>query len=273
MSLLPQPLIATDAVVLRTWPTGETSTIASLLTARCGFLRVLAKGARTGTSALRPLVQPGRLVNVECGHVAGRQLQYLRGGSVVLDPLATDGDLDRLACLLAAMELVDRCRPTGEHEDPLFALCRDFVSVLSSAPPARAVGCFYAFELSLLDLQGVGPELGACAVCGGDLGGQAGQVGGALGFAAAAGGVLCSSCVAGGSGGVGRPLARETLAALRALPTDGARARWAPARWVEREVGILLHVFLGYHLPAYRLPAALALRRAGGGPCAGEGGP
>jgi len=31
---------------------------------------------------------------------------------------------------------------------------------------------------------------------------------------------------------------------------------------VRREVGALLHRFLGYHLPGYRLPAALDLLRA-----------
>lgn len=88
MSVLTKPSAASDALVLRAWPCGETSVIASLLTRELGFVKVLAKAARRPRSRLRPLVEPGRLLNVEFGLDPARELQYLRGGSVLLDPLA-----------------------------------------------------------------------------------------------------------------------------------------------------------------------------------------
>ena len=113
MSLLPQPVVASDALVLRTWPTGETSVVVSLLTSEYGYVRVIAKSARRPRSVLRPLTEPGRLVSVEFSLVPGRSLQYLRSGSLLLDPLGEGASLESSAFLLAALELVDRCRPAG----------------------------------------------------------------------------------------------------------------------------------------------------------------
>ncbi len=254
MSLLPQPSGAGDAVVLRAWPTGETSVVASLLTAEHGGLRVLAKGARQQASRLRPLVRPGMLASLEFGLAPGRELQYLRGGTVRLDPLA-GGGLERAAFLLAALEIVDRCRPGGGRDGRLFALCHDYLRVLSCAPRGGEAPVFYAFELSLLRLQGVAPVLDACAACGAALG-----AGDPVGFGPACGGLLCAACL---GGEAGWPLAPETVADLRRLaaaPPAGPASGPADPR-IRRQVGIALHRFLEHHLPNYRLPSALDLLR------------
>ncbi len=97
MGVMSRPSASTEALVLRCWPCGETSTIASLLTREHGFVKVIAKGARGPRSQLRPLIEPGRLVNVEFSLDARRELQYLRGGGVDLDPLAWDRNLMRVS--------------------------------------------------------------------------------------------------------------------------------------------------------------------------------
>ncbi len=259
MTLLPQPVVAGDALVLRTWPTGETSVIASLLTAEHGYVRVLAKSARRPRSALRPLVQPGRLVSVEFNLAPGRELQYLRTGSVLLDPVTAEGGLDRAAFLLAAVELVDRCRPSDAQERQLFALCHDYVRVLSCAAPGSEASLYYAFELALLELQGVGPALDACIGCGRNVSDERPV----CWFDPAGGGVVCSRCGTRSTGGTARTLAPEVLATLRGLAEGSAGKLVAVelARAVARETGILLHRFLAYHLPGYRLPTALDLLR------------
>lgn len=325
MSLLPQPVVATEALVLRAWPTGESSVIASLLTERAGYLRAIAKGARAGGSVLRALVQPGRLVAVECGAAAGRELQYLRGGSVLLDPLLGDNTLARTAYLLAALELADRSRPPEDRQPQLFALGRAFVQVLSCAARGAEARLFYRFELALLGVHGVSPVLAACAVCGApgpdgmvpDAPVAAGQAPTAAPAAApgwrfspAAGGAVCARCGAAGHARDGRELSAGGLDALRALAGEaggaaeaavadgaaggaGGAGEEAATAWPEapagppgddggglepwrREVGVLLHLFLGYHLPGYRLPAGLELlrpARPGGGTAGGSGPP
>jgi DNA repair protein RecO (recombination protein O) len=268
MSLLPQPTGSGAAVVLRTWPSGETSVIASLLTADHGPLRVIAKGARRPHSALRPLVQPGFLVEVEYGLTPGRQLQYLRGGTVVLDPLATAPTLERHAFLLAAVELADRCPLTAARGGELYELCHDYVRVLSCAAPGQEALLFYGFELSLLRLQGLCPQVEACTVCGRVV---AIREPGTW-FVPGGGGLVCGDCRRqegaaedpSGLATAGRALPREVRGLLRRLASAPPAADpddSPPARWAVRELGILLHRFQEYHLPGYRLPAALGLLR------------
>ncbi|PIV80689.1 hypothetical protein COW53_08360 [bacterium CG17_big_fil_post_rev_8_21_14_2_50_64_8] len=271
MSVLPRPVACTDALVLRSWPCGETSAIASYLTRDHGYVKVIAKAARRPRSQLRPLVEPGRLIGVEFGLDPGRQLQYLRAGSVHLDPLGTGASLERSAFLLGALELVDRCRPRDPEgassandgdTDSLFAVCEEFVRMLSS-PTCTAPGlAFFGLEWNLLRLHGLAPELTACAGCGTELDPQ---VSGGLWFSLAEGGGMCPGC--GGEreppGGARRRLSAGAWTALLTIAGGGALAPaevpWSRA--LRREIGALLHGFLGYHLPGYRLPAALDLLR------------
>jgi recombinational DNA repair protein (RecF pathway) len=164
---------------------------------------------------------------------------------------------------------VDRCRPTGAHERALFALCHHFVRVLSSATPGTEASLFFAFELAFLDLQGFGPALTACADCGAELRGVAR---GAK-FSPAQGGGLCDSCAAELAPTTYQIVAGEVWQVLRRLREEG-KQKLTPfplPRPTAREVGILLHKFLGFHLPGYRLPAALDLLRPWSGPTGGQG--
>lgn len=259
MAVLSQPVASSDAVVLRTWPTGETSVIASMVTGEHGYVRMIAKGARSERSTLRPLVQPGRLVNVEFGLRPDRELQYLKGGQVLLDTQMGDGGLERTAYVLAVVELADRCRPSGDRDRDVFVLCRSFLQMLSSRSPGDA-GLFYAFEFNLLDLHGIGPEIGSCAHCGST--GEEDPARGAR-FCPDVGGLVCRSCGAEGIGGFGRPLTRGAHEILLGIDRgDGeAIAVVASDSALRREIGIHLHGFLQFHVPTYRLPAALELLR------------
>jgi DNA repair protein RecO (recombination protein O) len=258
MSLLPHPVVSSEAWILRTWPTGEASVIASLLTERYGYVRVIAKGARGASSVLRPLVESGRLASLEFSLAAGRQLQYLRGGSVRLDPLAQKASLERSAFLLAAVEFVDCCRPQELQSSRLFAVCCDYVRMLSCSAPGSEAYLFYALELALLNLHGLAPALDDCAVCGRPLP-SAGP--GERAFSIETGGVVCRGCAASDSRLPCRELAEDVLGAMR-MAQERALAELPfnpPERRVMRQMGIALHHFMVYHLPSYRLPAALDL--------------
>ena len=289
MSLMTRPSACTDALVLRTWDCGETSVIASLLTRDHGYVKVIAKAARQPRSRLRALVESGRLVTAEFGLDPGRELQYLRGGTVNLDPLGPGATLERTAFLLGALELVDRCRPRETIREPirgtlrgtvrdaggaqdsylepapaaapgLFAVCEEFVRVLSSPACRQPDLVFFGLEWELLARHGLAPALGVCAGCGRPLP-EAGQ--GSLRFSPGEGGVICPGCTGPAGAGAGTALDRETWLILRGLGGEGAGLGDGPplARAQRRQVGAILHGFLGYHLPGYRLPAALDLLR------------
>ncbi len=271
MGVVTRPAAATDALVLRAWPCGETSAVVSLLTRDHGYVKVIAKSARQARSTLRPLVEPGRLVSVEFSLDPARELQYLRGGGVELDPLGFEPTLERSAYLLGALELVDRCRPAGAllRDDPggaadLFGVCDAFLRMLSSAASPDPALVFFAFEWELLARHGVAPEVSACCACGRP---RAALAAATLRFSASEGGVMCGECARGGADGGGRPLGEDALGVFLALDAHGLEgsrglAMETPTR---REVGGHLHRFLGYHMPGYRLPAALDLLRAARG--------
>ena len=225
MSLLPKPTVGSEAWVLRAWSCGETSVIASLLTREHGYVRMMAKGARGPRSQLRPLVEPGRLVNVEFSWNPDRELQYLRSGTVLLDFLTGDPTLEGTAYLLGALELADRCRPIqGSGSDrtavEVFAICEEFLRVLSSEACSDPAFLFFAFEWELLQRHGMAPEVATCASCGNRLEESGEQV---LWFSPADGGLVCGECVHLSGATRGNPLGQEALGFLRLLSRTGMR--------------------------------------------------
>jgi len=264
VGILSRPVVHSEALVLRVWSCGESSAVVSLLTGQEGFVKVLAKGVRKPGSRLRPLIEPGRLVEVEFSLDPGRDLQFLRSGSVVLDPMTGVPTLEKTAYLLGALELVDRCRPLGHaagHRGTvgLFEVCGDYVRMLFSPSCRAPANLFFAFEWELLERHGMAPEIDSCISCGGSLAGTAGSP---LWFSPGDGGAVCGSCAIAGLAGL-RPLGREALRFLGNLSTDGLDCppEGPMPRSLRREVGTVLHFFMGYHLPGYRLPAALELLR------------
>jgi DNA repair protein RecO (recombination protein O) len=276
VGVVTRPTAATEALVLRAWPCGETSAVVSLLTRDHGYVKVIAKAARRPLSTLRALVEPGRLVSVEFSLDPARELQYLRGGGVDLDPLGGEPTLERSAYLLGALELVDRCRPAAalaradDSAAELFAVCGAFLRMLSSPAGPDPALAFFAFEWELLDRHGLAPDLARCCACGLAVSAVAGA---ARRFSAAEGGLMCGACARGGADEGCRPLGDQALALLAALAAAGLAAAWTlpvPTAPVRREIGGHLHRFLGYHLPGYRLPGALDLLRAGRGGAAAD---
>jgi len=275
MGVMSRPAVSTEALVLRVWPCGETSAVASLLTRDHGYIKVIAKAARGPRSRLRPLIEPGRLVTVEFSLDPRRELQFLQGGEVDLDPMADGPTLERSAYLLGALELMDRCRPLevgGPHGDEaevpedLFAVCGHFVRMLSSRSCTRMALLFFAFEWELLARHGMAPEVSACVACGRALAEL--ELSG-LRFNPAEGGLICGACVLSDGLNGGKPLGEAALGHLREMAETGidldGTGGQGPAlpRPLRRELGALLHRFLGYHLPGYRLPVALDLLRTG----------
>ncbi len=270
MGVLPQPVGQSDGLVLRVWPCGESSVVASLLTREHGYVKVIAKAARRAKSRLRALVEPGSLVAAEFSMDPRRELQYLRGGTVVWAPLGPGSSLEHSAFLLGALELVDRCRPLStnmgagqDHSatEALYEICDDFIRVLSSPACRRLDLAFFAFEWSLLVCHGITPEVTGCTSCGLDEKALAAET---MWFSPSEGGAVCGRCARGDGVNCGKPLSLDAWQVFRELTAQGVELGDEDplVRTLRRELGAHLHNFLGYHLPGYRLPVALDLLRA-----------
>ena len=180
-------IVKDRAVVLKTYPYGESSVVAVALTRSHGKVRLLAKGARSPKSALQG--------SLRTGSVCGDRFLFSAGAG----PAASQGDarpwrhskrraddLERLCLFQAGLEIVDRSVVEREADERVFDLIESFMRLLPAAADPWAL--FYALEIDVLKLAGSFPSTAACGRCRRALEGEAFAV------EAASGLVSCRAC-------------------------------------------------------------------------------
>ena len=212
--------MATDkarAIVLRTFPFGESSCVVSLFTRAHGKLRALAKGAW----------RPKGSFDAALDLLSTCQVLVLRKSSGALD-LLTEACLEHrfrvgrsLVSYLAALhlaDLLDSLTADGDPQPELFDVAHSTLRTLSAPADGSSVGladrdvralATHA-ELALLRLLGHAPALVRCAECRGTV-----PDGGRTAFGMLDGGVLCPLCRRGKRAVVS--VSSEAVAALRLL--------------------------------------------------------
>jgi DNA repair protein RecO (recombination protein O) len=181
------PPVATDALVLRTYKLGETSTIAVLLTRDRGKVRAVARGARGRRSRYRSALEP--LSEVRAGLYGRQGAELLRLGECELIRTAFAAGTGRLeyGLLLGYFaELLEGFVQEGEADDAVYRLA---VAVIRALEDGRS-GVLMAryLEAWLLKLHGIYPPLRRCAGCDGPL------AAGELLYSDEAHGFVCASC-------------------------------------------------------------------------------
>jgi len=224
----------TDAFVLRGRNLGEADRIFTLFTRERGKLDAVAKGVRRVKShvagKLEFLSEASLLLH------AGRSLAVITGATLVHSEWERLVEPGAFAAANVVAELVDAfCEPDLAQPE-IYALLQSVVRALAAAPQPRAL--LARFELRLLDLLGILPEMDACVRCGNAL-----QDGADAWLDPSAGGLVCGGCHSGGD--AGRLHAGE-LANLRALAAPrGARAALHATPVVARAVDALVTYHLG----------------------------
>jgi DNA repair protein RecO (recombination protein O) len=209
------------AVVLRSFPFGETSCVVVLYCRDFGKVRALAKGAWRPKSGFDGGLD---LLSIS-------QVLVLRKSSGGLD-LLTEAALERrfrvgtsLAAVLGGLhvaELLDALTADADPQPELFDEAHATLRRLSDwqGDEAGLPGILVASELALLRLTGHGPELHACVECHAPL-----AAGGRTAFGMLDGGTLCPRCRGGRRGVVS--VSATGLATLRSL-ADAPRAGDVP---------------------------------------------
>ncbi len=190
-----------DAVVLRTYRTGESDRVVVLWTREHGKVRVLAKGARRSTSRLGGSLEVGSHVRVDL--VATRGEFFIVRHVEHLDRMATArSSYERITAGYAVVEIVDAIPAEDIADEGIFELLVRVLSVLDdpSFLPALVPA---AFAFRLLALDGSAPVVDECVNCG--------RPGPLVAFDAQVGGTLCAQCRS------GRALSPEALALIRRL--------------------------------------------------------
>jgi len=184
------PAEKTRALVIRTVPFGETSSVVTVYCREFGKLRALAKGAWRPKSSF-----DGGL-----DLLSTSQVLVLRKSSGGLD-LLTEAALENrfrvgtsLAAVLGGMhvaELLDVLTADADPHPELFDVAHATVRRLSDWPgdetPLAAI--LLAADLAILRLVGHAPETGVCVECRGPL-----PIAGRIAFGMLEGGTLCPVC-------------------------------------------------------------------------------
>lgn len=180
-------VLATDALVLRSYKTGETSRIVVLLTRERGKLRAVAKGARGPRSRYQSALETLSEVRATLYGRQGAELLRLGACELVRSAFPARGRaLEAGLALSYFAELLDAFAQEGEAEDAVYRLA---LVVLRAAEAGRPTAVLSRYlEAWLLRLHGLYPPLDACASCGRPL------PTGALRYHGAARGFVCDDC-------------------------------------------------------------------------------
>jgi DNA repair protein RecO (recombination protein O) len=152
-------------LILRTRPLTETSLIVNWLTPNLGRVSTVAKGARRPKSPFLGKLDLFYEADFSFTRSRRSELHALREVSL----LETRSGLRReMGCLQQASYAVALIEQTTETETPLgeiFELVRGFLNHLPKQPPQpRSI---YAFELKLLNVLGLKPDLSGSRLTGG----------------------------------------------------------------------------------------------------------
>lgn len=210
---------ATEAIVLRSFRTGEADRVVHLLTPG-GRVNVIAKGARRTTAKMGARLEP--LTRIDAVVVPGRgDLATITSADVLWSGDAVRGDPIRVLAASAGIEAVVRLFPEPEPDERLYRGLQRYLEAMADLPADglrdAAEALTLAFALKLLALAGWRPEVAACARCGGP----------PAVYDAEAGCAFCATC------GSGVPLdaaAAATASRMLAEPLGAVPVPLPPAR-------------------------------------------
>lgn len=162
----------TEAVVLRSFRTGEADRVVHLLSPDRGRLAAIAKGSRRTTAKIGGRLEP--LTRLEADLRPGRgELDVLTGAHVLWSGDRLRRDPGLVLAASSGIEAVVRLFPEPEPDPRLYeGLCR-YLEALAAIDPddagarTRADAITVAFVLKLLALAGWRPMLDRCP-CGGE---------------------------------------------------------------------------------------------------------
>lgn len=246
--------VETDALVIQRFPYGESSQVVHLLTEALGRVAVLARGShRAKNSCEGPLdlLVRGRVI---ISLLEGRELGLLLARRIATAHPELRRHLGRHAAACALLQRVLHFETVGGGHGA-YPLLERALLALERIAPDRIELLRLKFDVGLLELHGLRPDLDQCVRCGSPRK--------LARFVAADGGVVCTDCLA--RRDEGAPVDGATAALLRGLARTPLRDVAAPAPPVLGRARRLVDLHLGWHADAApataRLPSRAAPRR------------
>src|SRR5205809_945895 len=162
------PLHESDSIILKTYPLGEADRIVAFFSRDYGKLRGVANGARRMKNRFGASLEPLAHARIQFFERENRELVRIQSTELLDSPMKLFEDYDRAVCAAHIIELVDRFLPEHEPQDAVYRLVRMIVVALEQGCAIDFASCY--FEVWMLRLAGVFPDLYMCSMCGASLG-------------------------------------------------------------------------------------------------------
>ncbi|MDZ7263980.1 MAG: DNA repair protein RecO [candidate division KSB1 bacterium] len=245
------PLQKTEAVVLKTQRSGETSKIVTFYTLKFGKLKAVAKGSRSLRSRFFGSLEPLNHVTIVYYFKETREYQFLSQADIINAHDKIKADLHKYAIANVICDLIDRTQ-IGQANPALFYLLIEILGGIANCRHHLNNYLFW-FLLRFLKLSGFQPNLQHCQIC------RKEQFDGMVRFSLANGGFSCRQCQAPEPSAI--TVSTATILYLRKLQTMAMNQIEMLAITTESECELLLLSFLRYHIEETKYLTSLKFLR------------
>jgi DNA repair protein RecO (recombination protein O) len=163
------PLKQSEAIVLRSYPMREADLLVTLFTRTDGKVRGVARSALKSKKRFGGALEPLTLVRVYWEERERQELTRIDSCDVLHSPLTDTVDYHRAVALSYVAETVDQLLPDREVNDAIFRLT---AAVLMNLRVDNIWPPLTYFDLWMVRLTGLLPEMHACTQCGDVLNGS-----------------------------------------------------------------------------------------------------
>jgi DNA repair protein RecO (recombination protein O) len=153
----------TQAIVLRTWPFGESDKIVSFLTENHGKITGIAKGAKRSRKRFVNSLEPFSLVNLCFQERPRSDLVLIVASNLSCGFKYLLTSLEKISFASYLVEITDGLIGEREENRPVF---QHLKNALTRLEQTATLTFLTSFELKLLQLAGYQPSLDSCRHCG-----------------------------------------------------------------------------------------------------------
>lgn len=157
------PLHESDSIILKTYPLAEADRIVVFFSREYGKLRGVANGVRRMKSRFGASLEPMARSRVTFFQKETQELVRIRSTELIDSPMKLVDDYDRAVLASHVADLVDRFLPDHDTQDAVFRLFTITRQSLIRGVPLELVRGY--FEVWMLRLAGVLPDIFACSIC------------------------------------------------------------------------------------------------------------
>jgi|SRR4051812_4951293 DNA repair protein RecO (recombination protein O) len=163
------PLKQSEAIVLRSYPMREADLLVTFFTRAQGKLKGVARSAKKSKRRFGGALEPLTYVRVYWEEREGQELVRIDSCDVLESPLSDTVDYPRAVALAYVAEMLDQLLPDHEANDTIFRLA---LAVLQNVRAGAIWMPLTYFDLWIVRLTGLLPELHECVECGTPLNGS-----------------------------------------------------------------------------------------------------